>query len=471
MSDTNQDADQDFAKPRRRNWAPYLLILPSLVYLALFFAWPMSRGLVLAIWDSDALLDLHTEASLDSPTAGRLRSGTQDQIDILDRRGNLIPPGEDVSQSNLLTETWFQVSGEDESGTLVEGWAPETRVRVREEDDAGVPVLGSIRRRLGQDADPLTSVFAEPNESSAVVGSLAAGAVVQIKDLAVLEVWYRISGEMDGQVVEGWAPSRFIQVFGDETRGRVDRGNMGEFTTGFIQKMITDRFFDDALRTTLFLMVIIIPVQFVLAIIMALVIQARLKGESFFLYIFTIPLGVSDLAVGILWFSIFTQNGLLNSVLQSAGVIDSAQPYLTADTRGWIIFAIFLAEVWRATSIVMVIVVSGLQAISNEVLEAAEIFGAGLWQRIRYVILPLLRPSLQVALILRTILALQVFAVVIALGGGEVVTVLANETYRQYFQFRNNNVAAAYAAFILLISMVSAVIYLRTISTQQEVAS
>ena len=54
-----------------------------------------------------------------------------------------------------------------------------------------------------------------------------------------------------------------------------------------------------------------------------------------------------------------------------------------------------------------------------------------------HVILPMLRPSLQVALILRTILALQVFAVVIALSGGDVVTVLANETYRQYFEFRN----------------------------------
>jgi multiple sugar transport system permease protein len=104
----------------------------------------------------------------------------------------------------------------------------------------------------------------------------------------------------------------------------------------------------------------------------------------------------------------------------------------------------------------------------DEVLEAAELFGANLWQRIRHVILPLLKPSLQVALILRTILALQVFAVVIALSGGDVVTVLARETFRQYYTLRNNNVAAAYAGFILLLSMVSAVIYLRLVRTQEE---
>jgi multiple sugar transport system permease protein len=112
-----------------------------------------------------------------------------------------------------------------------------------------------------------------------------------------------------------------------------------------------------------------------------------------------------------------------------------------------------------------------LQAISQEVLEAAELFGATLWQRIRHIILPLLKPSLQVALILRTILALQVFAVVIALSGGDVVTVLSNETFRQYSEVRNPNVAAAYAGFILLLSMISAVIYLRLVRTQEELAT
>jgi len=452
---------------KKRNWAPYLLILPSLVYLTLFFAWPMVRGLTLAVWDEDASLSLHAEAQQDSPVAGRLPQGTQ--IEILDQQGNFVPP-EDLEEGNLLTEVWFQISGEDADGQTVEGWAPESRIRVREEAEDGTPVVGSVRTKLGSGADPQTSIYAEPNENSDVVGKLDARTRIEILDLATLEVWYLISGEEDGQTVEGWAQSRYIQVFGDETRGRIDRGNTGQLTTGFIEKMVNDRFFMPALKTTLLLMVIIIPVQFVLAITMALVIQAGLKGNTIFLYIFAIPLGVSDLAVGILWFSIFTHHGFLNTILQGLGFIDSPVTYLSADMRHWILVAVWLAEVWRATSIVMVIVVSGLQAISEEVLEAAEVFGATLWQRIRHVILPLLRPSLQVALILRTILAIQVFAVVIALGGGDVVTVLANETYRQYSDFRNPNVAAAYAGFILLLSMLSAVIYLRTIRTQEEAA-
>jgi multiple sugar transport system permease protein len=158
----------------------------------------------------------------------------------------------------------------------------------------------------------------------------------------------------------------------------------------------------------------------------------------------------------------------LNSILVSLGWLASPIPYLTADTRHWIIIAIWLAEIWRATAIVMVIVVAGLQAISHEILEAADLFGANLWKRVRYIILPMLKPSLQVALILRTILALQVFAVVIALSGGDVVTVLANEAYRQYYTLRNVNVAAAYAALILMLSMFSAAIYLRMVRSHEE---
>jgi multiple sugar transport system permease protein len=94
------------------------------------------------------------------------------------------------------------------------------------------------------------------------------------------------------------------------------------------------------------------------------------------------------------------------------------------------------------------------------------VFGAGLWQRLRHVILPLLKPSIRVALILRTILALQVFATVLALGGGN-TTVLANEAYRWYYRQRDPRVAAADASLILL-SLVSTVVYLTLIRTHEE---
>ena len=451
---------------KKFNYAPYLLILPSLLYLAVFFAYPMVSGLILAVRDDEALLSLRDTPSLESGEAGRVPQGAQ--LEVLGRQGNLLD--EDSAEvTNLLTEQWFRVTGDDADGNAVEGWVSETRLRIRDEADDGTPIMGTVRRKLGSGADPQTDLFSEPSEASDIIAKLEPSTEMQIAEVATLELWFNVRSTLDdGTVVEGWSPSRFVQIFEDEVSGRVDRGDTGEWTLEFFRKMFDDRFFGPALRTTLLLIVLIIPCQFICAIIMALVIQARLKFNSFLLYIFSIPLGVSDLAVGIVFFAIFTQNGLLNSFLESVGLISEAQPYLTANTRGWIIAVIWLAEIWRATSIVMIIVVSGLQAISDEVLEAAELFGANYWQRLWNVILPLLRPSLQVALILRTILALQVFAVVRALSGGDIVTVLANETFRQYDALRNNNVASAYAFFILGISMLSAVFYLRAVRTQQE---
>jgi multiple sugar transport system permease protein len=453
---------------KKRNWAPYLLILPSLIYLALFFAWPMVQGLILAVREDRALLTLRSEPQRGSSAVGQLPRGAQ--VDILDREGNFVPP-EDLQLANLITEVWFDVRAETPEGQQIEGWVPERRVRIREQDEDGNPVSGTIRPILGASADPLTSVHFEPDDDSEVLGRLESQAPVAIQDQVTLEVWYLVHGTFGDETIEGWTQSRYIRLLGDSTIGRIEQGDTGRFTNLYIQRMVNDRFFMPALRTTLLLIVMIIPVQFILSIIMALVIQANLKGSGLFLYIFAIALGVSDLAVGIVWYSIFTHFGYLNSILQSLGLIDAPVTYLSAASRHWIIIAIWLAEVWRSTAIVMVIVVAGLQAISREVLEASEVFGANLWQRLRYIILPLLKPSLQVALILRTILAFQVFAVVIVLSGGDVVTVLANETYRQYYDLRNLNVAAAYASFILLLSLVSAFFYLQAVRTQEEVAT
>ncbi|MDQ3654702.1 MAG: sugar ABC transporter permease, partial [Chloroflexota bacterium] len=169
--------------------------------------------------------------------------------------------------------------------------------------------------------------------------------------------------------------------------------------------MFSDASFNEALLTTLLLIVVIIPVQFVMAMGMALVINAKLKFSGLWLYIYAIPLGISELAAGIIWYAIFTQQGWLNSFLQGLGVIERPFIFLSFENQGWLIFAIVLAEAWRATSIVMVILVAGLQGIPRDYLEAADVFGASFWQKVTRVILPLLRPSLQVALILRIILA------------------------------------------------------------------
>ena len=100
----------------------------------------------------------------------------------------------------------------------------------------------------------------------------------------------------------------------------------------------------------------------------------------------------------------------------------------------------------------LVILVAGIGLIPKEYSEAAEVFGASRWQTFRRVTLPLLRPSLQTALILRVILAFEVFAVVAALSG-TTFPVLMGETYRYQFDLQDGSVAAAIAMVILALSI------------------
>jgi multiple sugar transport system permease protein len=239
------------------------------------------------------------------------------------------------------------------------------------------------------------------------------------------------------------------------------------WTLEHFQTMIGDVAFGPALRTTLVMIVILIPVQFVVAFSMALVVQAKLKGSGLFLYIFAIPLAISELAAGIVWFAIFTERGYLNSLLTTTGLLAKPFIFLSYQRLEWLLTAVVLAEVWRATSIIMVILVAGMQSIPHEFLEAADVFGATLWQKIRRVILPMLRYSLQVALILRTVLAFQVFAVALAVAGRG-ITLLAAEAYRWYDSYRNPHVAAAFAVLIMTLSIASTVFYLRALHVRPE---
>ena len=246
-----------------------------------------------------------------------------------------------------------------------------------------------------------------------------------------------------------------VEAFGLALRDR----DTGAFTLANFAKMFSDVQFSPALQTTIWLILIIIPVQFALALVMALVVNAKLKGASIFLYIYAIPLAISELAAGIVWFNIFTDRGFLNSLLISLGFLERPFLFLSYQNWGWLMIAVVLAEAWRATSIIMVILVAGLQSIPNDYMEAAEVFGASLWQRVTRVIIPMLKPSLQVALILRAILAFQVFGVALAIAGTG-MSLLAGEAYRWYYDIRNPNVAAAYASVILLLSILTTIVFL-----------
>lgn len=220
--------------------------------------------------------------------------------------------------------------------------------------------------------------------------------------------------------------------------------------------------FPSALKNTLLLAIAVVPVQLALALLMATMVSRMKKGRDLVLYVWTIPLGISDLAAGIIWLAIFEQSGFLNSMMQGLGLIDRPATLLSYQNPGMVFLAIALAEIWRATAIMLVILVAGIGLIPKEYYEAGEVFGASRWKQFTRITLPLLRPSLQTALVLRVILAFEVFAVVVALGG-TLFPVLMSETYAYQFDLLNSGGAAALALIILGISIAATLVILRVL--------
>lgn len=238
----------------------------------------------------------------------------------------------------------------------------------------------------------------------------------------------------------------------------------GGFTMQHFQTMASNWKFWPTFWNTVILAAIVVPLQLVMALAMAQVVAKLKTTRNTILYIFTIPLGLSDLAAGIIWLAIFEQSGFLNSMLVGLGIVEKPILFLGYQNL-WVIFiAVILAELWRATAIVMVILVSGMGLIPKEYYEAAEVFGAGPWKRFVKVTLPMLKPSIQTAMILRTIAAFEVFAVVVALGG-TTLPVLVGETFNWQFALNDRNVAAAFALVILAISIAATLVFLRVLRT------
>ena len=134
-------------------------------------------------------------------------------------------------------------------------------------------------------------------------------------------------------------------------------------------KMAGDLNFGLAIQNTFLLVLTVIPLQVGLALAMGMMLQKMTAGRDVVLWIWTIPLGVSDLAAGLVWLALLQNTGYINSMLFAMGLIDGPTPWLNSETPVTLFVAVVLAEVWRATAIVLVILV-GQQFIDDGACDA-----------------------------------------------------------------------------------------------------
>jgi multiple sugar transport system permease protein len=172
----------------------------------------------------------------------------------------------------------------------------------------------------------------------------------------------------------------------------------------------------NAMRHTVEYVLLAVSLELVLGIAVAVTLHRVFRGRGLVLAMLILPWALPSVVSGVLWRRVFDpDNGLLNSVLLQLHVI--SQPHLwLAGGRGAIVY-ITLVHVWGVLPLVSLIFLAGLQSIPDEVYSASAVDGAGPWRQFRYVTLPLLRPSIAIALTVGTLLAISIFDEIYVLNG------------------------------------------------------
>jgi multiple sugar transport system permease protein len=222
-------------------------------------------------------------------------------------------------------------------------------------------------------------------------------------------------------------------------------------------------------RTTYF-MVVSIAIEMVIGIAIALLLNQNFKGRAILRAIILNPWALPITIDAIMWKWILNANyGALNSLLWQLGLIDSYRAWLS-DPVGALNMVI-LADVWKVTPLVVLLTLAALQTIPKNLYEAAVVDGAGLWYSFWRITLPLLRPTLAIILVIRTMDAFKVFDIIYIMTSGgpsDGTKVIAYYTYLEAFSYLRFGRGAALAYLMTFFIAIMAFIYIRLVSRETE---
>jgi trehalose transport system permease protein len=216
--------------------------------------------------------------------------------------------------------------------------------------------------------------------------------------------------------------------------------------------------FTDAVVNTLVITGLGLSLELCLGLAAAMALTGRFKAQGLVRVLLLLPLGMPTIVAASAMRYVFGTVGYLNEALYRLGVI--AFPIDWIGSRWLALATVAVSDAWKVTPLVMLILLAGLQAIPSEVYEAARTDGAGPWQQFWLITLPLLRPALTMALIVRGVDAFRIFALPLALVGRN-LPVLSTYAYVEYMEYGNQHTAAASSTILLLMILITIGAYLR----------
>jgi multiple sugar transport system permease protein len=223
-----------------------------------------------------------------------------------------------------------------------------------------------------------------------------------------------------------------------------------------------------SLRTTLVFVGVTIPLELLLGLGIALVMNEAFRGRGLLRAVVLIPWAIPTVVSSQMWRFIFNDRyGLFNFVLFGGDASRYLAPLAESDLA---LIAIIAAEIWKTTPFAALILLAGLQGIPDDLYEAASVDGATAWQKFWHVTLPLLRPALLLALLFRSIDALRVFDLVFVMtqgGPADATNVLQFYGYKKSFAEGMLGYGSAIAVTVFFMSLALSLAYLRLLKTSR----
>ena len=230
--------------------------------------------------------------------------------------------------------------------------------------------------------------------------------------------------------------------------------------------ILTDPAFLEALSHNAFIVVMSLVLQGPLALGIALLLNRKLRFQSLIRVLIFVPYVISEVVVGLGWSLMLQSNGALNGLLEKVGLGGLATDWLGDPSAA--IWTLLVIITWKYVGFAVILFLAGLQGIPDEITEAARIDGASYWQVQRYIVLPLMGPTVRIWAFLSIIGSLQLFDLVWIVWGQYVAGTAGTSTMATYMVANGRNSGSygygnAVAVVIFLISLVVALLYQRFI--------
>ncbi|WP_341359974.1 sugar ABC transporter permease [Georgenia sp. M64] len=228
----------------------------------------------------------------------------------------------------------------------------------------------------------------------------------------------------------------------------------------FVRAFTNDPTFMRSLLNTFLFAAVVVPVQAGLGLVMAILVNQKLRGVTWFRVIFFVPVVTSIVVISILWEFMYQENGLVNSMIDTLtfGAFQGTDWLGNTDTA---LGAIIVLSIWQAVGFHMIIWLSGLQTIPGELYEAARMDGANAWQQFTSVTWPGLRSTMVFILVTITIAALGLFVQIDVMTQGgprDATTTLVYHAVQQGYRRQETGYGAAISLIFFVIVLIIALV-------------